>query len=104
MSTHDICFHGEIRKILCRYPILSAAMNKFNKILLLRPLEIKTSLLLRGAFISPKWFLSYYSIFDINLGPAEPGYALPLQTVLIKISWRPKKPTDLDLHYLSLRM
>ena len=26
MSTHNICFHGEIRKI-CRYPLLSGAMN-----------------------------------------------------------------------------
>ena len=27
MSTHNICFHGEIRKILCGYPLLSVAMN-----------------------------------------------------------------------------
>ena len=26
MSTHDICFHGEIRKI-CGYPVLSGAMD-----------------------------------------------------------------------------
>ena len=26
MSTHNICFHGEIRKILCGYPLLSVAM------------------------------------------------------------------------------
>ena len=26
MSTHNICFRGEIRKILCRYPLLSVAM------------------------------------------------------------------------------
>ena len=35
---------------------------------------------------------------------AEPGYTLPLQTVLIKISWLLKKLTDLDLHCLSIRM
>ena len=34
--------------------------------------------------------------------PAEPGYALPWQTVQIQISWLLKKPTDLDLHCLSL--
>ena len=34
-----------------------------------------------------------YGIF--NPSPAEPGYALPLQTVLIQISWLLKKPTDL---------
>ena len=26
MSTHNICFHREIRKILCGYPLLSVAM------------------------------------------------------------------------------
>ena len=26
MSTHNICFHGEIRKILCGYPLLSVAV------------------------------------------------------------------------------
>ena len=26
MSTHNICFHEEIRKILCGYPFLSGAM------------------------------------------------------------------------------
>ena len=26
MSTHNICFHGEIRKIICGYPLLSVAM------------------------------------------------------------------------------
>ena len=27
MSTHNICFPGEIRKILCGYPLLSVAMT-----------------------------------------------------------------------------
>ena len=31
MSTHNICFHGEIRKILCRYPLLSGAMILIGK-------------------------------------------------------------------------
>ena len=26
MSTHNVCFHGEIRKMLCGYPLLSVAM------------------------------------------------------------------------------
>ena len=26
MSTHNVCFHEEIRKILCGYPLLSVAM------------------------------------------------------------------------------
>ena len=35
MSTHNICFSGEIRKILCRYPLLSVAMWNFIKMLLI---------------------------------------------------------------------
>ena len=27
MSTHSMCFRGEIRKILCGYPLLSVAMD-----------------------------------------------------------------------------
>ena len=38
----------------------------------------------------------------LNPGPPDPRYALPLQTVLIQISWLLKKPTDLELHCLSL--
>ena len=30
MNTHNICFCGEIRKILCGYPLLSVAMTKFR--------------------------------------------------------------------------
>ena len=37
---------------------------------------------------------------DFNPCPAEPGYALSLQTMQIQISWLLKKPTDLDLHCL----
>ena len=29
MSTHNICFRREIRKILCGYPLLSVAMNYY---------------------------------------------------------------------------
>ena len=28
MSTHNICFYREIRKILCGYPLLSVAIEK----------------------------------------------------------------------------
>ena len=27
MSTHNICFSGELNKILCGYPLLSVAMD-----------------------------------------------------------------------------
>ena len=30
MSTHNICTHREIRKILCRYPLLSVAMKNVD--------------------------------------------------------------------------
>ena len=30
MSTHNICFRGEIRKILCGYPLLSVAMRIYT--------------------------------------------------------------------------
>ena len=42
-----------------------------------------------------------HHIVRINPCPAEPGYTLLLQTVLIQIGWLLKKPTDLDLHCLS---
>ena len=29
MSTHNTCFRGEIRKILCGYPLLSVAMHLY---------------------------------------------------------------------------
>ena len=38
-------------------------------------------------------------IIFVNPCPAEPGYALPLQTMQIQIGWL-LKPTDLDLHCL----
>ena len=31
MNTHNICFHGEIRKILCGYRLLSVAMLCYNE-------------------------------------------------------------------------
>ena len=35
MSTHNICFHREIRKILCGYPLLSVAMLRVNMVYVL---------------------------------------------------------------------
>ena len=31
MSTHNICFLGEMRKILCGYPLLSVAMHDLSQ-------------------------------------------------------------------------
>ena len=33
MSTHNICFCGEIRKIICGYPLLSVALFYINFLL-----------------------------------------------------------------------
>ena len=30
MGTHNICFHGEIRKIFCEHPLLPGAMLLFT--------------------------------------------------------------------------
>ena len=30
MSTHNICFRGEIRTMLCGYPLLSVPMIRIN--------------------------------------------------------------------------
>ena len=51
----------------------------------LTPFQSKTAL-----------FYLLFSFVYFNPCPAEPGCTLPLQTV--------KKPTDLDLHCLPLRM
>ena len=40
MSTHNICFRGEIRKILCGYLLLSGAMQGFDLLCVLSPLYV----------------------------------------------------------------
>ena len=51
-----------------------------------------------------KFEFNLVATYSFNSGPAEPGYALPLQTVYIQISWLLQKPTDLDVHCLSFSM
>ena len=43
-----------------------AVNNRYSKMSLLRPLEIKTTSLLRPVFASPKRYLPYDIIFDIK--------------------------------------
>ena len=47
MSTHNICFRREIRKILCGYPLLSVAMQVvypvFHTLVIHFPLYVHTS-------------------------------------------------------------
>ena len=47
MSTHNICFHRERRKILCGYPLLSVAMMNVSHVRLniweiIVPIEAKS--------------------------------------------------------------
>ena len=53
MSTHNICIRGEIRKILCGYPLLSLAMLQHDSINF-RILSIVFVLYSSGVF----WFLA----------------------------------------------
>ena len=55
----------------------------------------------RGLFCCKRKFIR---VKCFNPSPAEPGHALPLQTLQIQISWLLKKPTDLDLYCLPFSM
>ena len=37
MSTHNACFHGIIRKIICGYPLLPGAMRNKKKMFIWTP-------------------------------------------------------------------
>ena len=60
---------------------------------------LRVNMVLPQNSLSSCWLFVFYSAL-VNTTPAEPRYVLPLQTVLIQISWLLKKPTDLDLHSL----
>ena len=79
MSTYNICFRGEIRKILCGYPLLSVAMLLVlirNIVLEKMPLRPATTLILhhnrardKGSIrVKYPYGLSQYSIIFKNLG------------------------------------
>ena len=51
---------------------------------------------------SQKLLILQKMILMLNPGPAEPGYAMSLQTVKIQI--RGLLPSDLDLYHLSFSM
>ena len=48
--------------------------------------------------------MQYCKILQLNLVMLNTAIPLPLQTAKIEISWLLKKPTDLDLHCLPLRL
>ena len=60
---------------------------------------------LKGKNLFPRGAYSFFfRIYPFNHCPAEPGYTLPWQTVLIEISWLLKMPTDLKQHCLPFSM
>ena len=65
--------------------------------------DMQVDLSLQWAHVQ-KYVQFHRSAKTANPCPAEPGYTLPLQPVQIQISWLLKKPTDLDLHCLSLNI
>ena len=142
MSTHNICFRGEIRKLSI---LIEKKKQKNNNILSRAMLTIQNvpsedcvqnwwmcrliwtfaectclkvcflTLWLIGRWQTWKFYFPFldWSILKtcsalmpgcINPGPAEPRYALSLQTMKIQISWLLQKPTDLDLHCLPFSM
>ena len=70
--------------------------------LVLLSLFMNCNAMCNSVYASYQWLSD--TLFAINPGPAGPGYTLPLQTMNIQISWPLKKPSDLDLHCLSLGM
>ena len=58
MSSHNICFRGEIRKILCGYPLLSVAMVTYEKVKATQSSSHKNSYV-------ASLLTYYYSIIDL---------------------------------------
>ena len=54
MSTHNICFCGEIRKLLCGYPLLSVAMVPHFMIVLISYINLlNLSWIIKCLFLKP---------------------------------------------------
>ena len=98
MSTHNIRFCGELSncpRIIIKYSVTKPlAMHG----------DADRTARLQGQvrILNNLRTLQIVNNNYVNHCPAEPGYTLPLQTLLIQISWLLQKPTDLDLHCLSL--
>ena len=63
MSTHNICFCGEIRKILCGYPLLSVAMAPSKDFFQPKSVEIVLiveTFLIVEVFLTVETFLFLY--------------------------------------------
>ena len=72
MSTHNIYFRGEIRKILCAYPLLSVAMllvvsrTQWVKTVMLHHAQLCFPLIFFQYFISGRC-KSIFGVFDCHL-------------------------------------
>ena len=77
MSTHNICFHQEIRKILCGHPLLSLAM----------PFIITyQSMHLGGLVVNVPVFGGEF------LGSNPAGGVIQLMIIRYFIAWSPPSP------------
>ena len=59
-------------KFPCLLQNLRQVSGVYSKISLLRPLEIKTTSLLRLVFASPKWYLPHDIVLDIKTTTLRP--------------------------------
>ena len=75
MSTHNICFHGEIRKILCGYPLLSVAMNVWLSMMISIAFDINTFVKENIKFTIAFWLFIAFPYFCAFRG----FYALMIQ-------------------------
>ena len=97
-NTHNVCFHGKKRREILLNLDIYVFLEKSEKLEYFKYLSAYSSYL--EPCILDLWVHSHRCLFSTV--PAESRYALPLLTVLIQISWLLKKPTDQDLHCLSL--
>ena len=66
MSTHNICFRGEIRKIFTGYPLLSRSMRTYPKerFLTLRFKLVNLALFTNSACDLECWLLAAHVFYD----------------------------------------
>ena len=104
MSTHNICFCGEIKKkYLTGYP-LSAAMRSFCTDMICYCMFSNTRLLLALVLLNKLRCHAPLLIFiqsDYLIQVVYTHSNTEWQTVQIQISWLLQKPTDMDLHCLQ---
>ena len=109
VKPHSLIMTFVIQQYIVQYPvILEVISEETDQTLYMRRLvwAFAVSIGLEGTFLHGAVQVTAIvsNCMIVNPCPAEPRYALQLQTVWIQISWLLRKPTDLDLHCLSLSM